>query len=162
MKKVQFLTASNRPKQEEKCLFTIGYEGRSIDEYLNILIKNNIKILCDVRKNPLSRKYGFSKNSLQKTTKNLGIEYLHIPELGIPSDLRKNLNTKQDYKTLFSFYENKVLPEQKNALNKIFKIFNTKKRIALTCFEAESSMCHRNCISSALKKTSNTIQIKHL
>ena len=32
---------------------TIGYEGRSIDEYLNLLIKNNIKLLCDVRKNPI-------------------------------------------------------------------------------------------------------------
>ncbi len=58
--------SDKKPRQKERCLFTIGYEGRSIDEYLNILIENNIKVLCDVRKNPLSRKYGFSKQSLQK------------------------------------------------------------------------------------------------
>ena len=153
---------NSKPKQEEKCLFTLGYEGRSIDEYLNILIKNNIKILCDVRKNPLSRKYGFSKNSLQKNTQNLGIEYLHIPELGIQSNLRNNLNTKQDYRNLFSFYEKRVIPENETELNNIVTILNTKKRIALTCFEVEPDMCHRNCISSALKKKNSKIKIKHL
>ena len=60
---------NSKPKQEEKCLFTIGYEGRSIDEYLNILIKNNIKILCDVRKNPLSRNMGFQKILCKETLK---------------------------------------------------------------------------------------------
>ena len=92
--------SSKKPTQTNKCLFTIGYEGRSIDEYLNLLIKNNIKVLCDVRKNPLSRKYGFSKQSLQKNLAQLNIQYLHIPRLGINSHLRKNLETEQDYKKI--------------------------------------------------------------
>ena len=153
---------NSRPKQVSRCLFTIGYEGRSIDEYLNLLVRNNIKVLCDVRKNPLSRKYGFSKHSLQKNIQNMGMEYLHIPELGINSDLRKDLNTKQDYQTLFSFYEKKTLPTKENELNTIFALLNTKKRIALTCFEVEPDMCHRSCVSSALGRINNNIQIKHL
>ncbi|WP_348602891.1 DUF488 family protein [Bartonella tribocorum] len=48
-------------KDEKFCFFTIGYEGKSLENYLNCLLENNIKILCDVRKNPISRKYGFSK-----------------------------------------------------------------------------------------------------
>ena len=153
---------AKKPKQTEKCLFTIGYEGRSIDEYFNILIKNNIKVLCDVRKNPLSRKYGFSKHSLKKNTQKLRIEYHHIPELGIKSDLRKNLNTNRDYKKLFSFYENKILSARGNELEKIFSVLSVHKRIALTCFEAEFNMCHRMCVSSALRKRNDSIKIKHL
>ncbi len=42
-------------------IFTIGYEGLSIDAYLHKLIVNNIKILVDVRHNPQSMKFGFSK-----------------------------------------------------------------------------------------------------
>ena len=151
-----------RPKQTEKCLFTIGYEGRSIDEYLNMLIKNNIKTLCDVRKNPLSRKYGFSKHFLKKHTCKFGIEYLHIPGLGIRSDLRKNLNTNQDYKILFAFYKKQVLSTAKTELKTLLKILNTSNRIALTCFEVEPGMCHRSCVSSALSQINSKIKIKHL
>ena len=56
-----------KPQQTEQVLFTIGYEGITNEAYLNKLIKNNVKLLCDVRKNPLSRKYGFSKSELSKT-----------------------------------------------------------------------------------------------
>lgn len=150
------------PGQKKKCLFTIGYEGRSIDKYLNLLIKNNIKVLLDVRKNPISRKYGFSKKSLQNTTRNLEIEYLHIPELGITSQSRQKLNTKEDYKKLFSFYEKKTLPLRENELKRIIINLNRKKRVALTCFESDPSFCHRHCISVSLKRLNPGMNIKHL
>ena len=153
---------NEKPKQKERCLFTIGYEGRSIDEYLNLLIKHNIKILCDVRKNPLSRKYGFSKQSLKEKITKLNMQYLHIPSLGINSQLRKNLKTEQDYKNLFFLYEKEILPSEESALDKIIISLKEKNRVALTCFEAESKMCHRNCISSTLKKKNHNLQIKHL
>ncbi|MDE0518917.1 MAG: DUF488 family protein [Bdellovibrionales bacterium] len=153
---------SEKPKQIEKCLFTIGYEGRSIDKYLNILIKNNIKILCDVRKNPLSRKYGFSKQSLKKRITELNMQYLHIPNLGINSRLRKDLRTKQDYKDLFFLYEKEILSSEESGLSEITMNLREKSRVALTCFEAEPEMCHRHCISSTLKKNNPNLKIKHL
>lgn len=56
--------------QQAQMLFTIGYEGKSLDAYLNQLIKHNISLLCDVRSNPLSMKYGFSKNRLKTYCEN--------------------------------------------------------------------------------------------
>ena len=153
---------NNRPRLQAKCLFTIGYEGRSIDDYMNILIKNNVQVLFDVRKNPISRKYGFSKKSLQKIAENLGIKYLHIPKLGISSHLRKSLNSEVDYKKLFLFYKKTILDVQKEELIKIVAQLNYKKRIALTCFELDSSFCHRHCISSSLKQLNSGLNIKHL
>lgn len=153
---------SVRPKQNRKCIFTIGYEGRSIDEYLNLLIKNNVKVLVDVRKNPLSRKYGFSKKSLQEKTKSLSIDYLHLPSLGINGQLRINLKTKRDYKKLFSIYKKEVLTLELNALKEIMDTFLRNKRIALTCFEAEHDMCHRHCVSSELKRQFPKILIEHI
>ncbi|MDE0151338.1 MAG: DUF488 domain-containing protein [Bdellovibrionales bacterium] len=153
---------NEKPKQKERCLFTIGYEGRSIDEYLNLLIKNNIKILCDVRKNPLSRKYGFSKRSLQKKLIELNIQYLHIPNLGISSQLRKNLKSEQDYKNLFSIYTKEILPFGKSELDIIINNLNSNRRVALTCFEVEPEKCHRHCISSTLQKKNRGLTIEHL
>jgi uncharacterized protein (DUF488 family) len=73
----QIRAVKERFKQTGRMLFTIGYEGITIEHYLNTLIKNGIQVLCDVRNNPLSRKFGFSKSSLQKYLGNIGIEYIH-------------------------------------------------------------------------------------
>ncbi len=141
-----------RPKSKLIGLFTIGYEGRSIENYLNELLKNDIKLLCDVRKNPISRKYGFSKSQLKEITNKLGIKYLHIPELGINSKLRQNLETLHDYKELFKIYKLSTLPKQKEKLSFIINLIEKEKRVAITCFEAEPHMCHRSCLASALEK----------
>jgi uncharacterized protein (DUF488 family) len=45
-------------------VFTIGYEGRDIDEFVICLKDFNITRLIDVRELPLSRKRGFSKSTL--------------------------------------------------------------------------------------------------
>jgi uncharacterized protein (DUF488 family) len=129
----------------EQVLFTIGYESLSVESYINKLIQNNIKLLCDVRNNPLSRKFGFSKNNLKHFLPAIGIEYIHIPELGIVSNKRKRLETKGDYKSLFAEYE-MVLPNKKLYLDKIYEALRAKNRIALTCFEHDPDYCHRHVI----------------
>ena len=70
-------------------------------------------MLCDVRKNPLSRKYGFSKSTLSETLNKLGIEYTHLGALGIASEKRQYLNAQSDYDRLFDEYENTILAQNK-------------------------------------------------
>ena len=91
------LPTSKSCSNKNNCvLFTIGYEGISFEAYANRLLENNIRLLCDVRKNPFSRKFGFSKNIMSNLLQKIGIEYQHIPALGIVSAARKNLKTKAD------------------------------------------------------------------
>lgn len=143
---------SKRPSQTEKAFFTIGYEGQTFENYLNRLIKNNVQVLCDVRKNPLSRKYGFSKRTLSETLEKLDIEYIHFPELGIISDRRQQLNSQADYNRLFREYEATTLKENGEAVNQLMDIIGGKQRIAITCFEAEHCMCHRGQVAKAVGK----------
>lgn len=142
--------AAARPAASAACFFTIGYEGSSLEGYLNRLIKNNIKTLVDVRRNPLSRKYGFSKKTLSDTVKKLGIGYVHIPELGIASERRQELNTQADYDRLFNSYEKQELKQNGRALDGLFELFLKDKRIAITCFEANVCMCHRGRVAKAI------------
>jgi hypothetical protein len=146
---VSAITAA-RPAAAAACFFTIGYEGSSLEGYLNRLIKNSVKTLVDVRRNPLSRKYGFSKNTLSDTVKKLGIGYVHIPELGIASDRRQDLNTQADYDRLFNSYEKQELKQNEKALQDLFDIFLNNKRVAITCFEADVCMCHRGRVAKAM------------
>ncbi|MBK8989247.1 MAG: DUF488 domain-containing protein [Chloroflexi bacterium] len=138
-------------KETISTLFTIGYEGSSIDDYLHRLLFNNVQTLIDVRRNPISRKHGFSQRQLQQYTGKVGIRYVHLPELGIASHLRKNLVDQDDYTVLFEQYNQDILPQQTVALAKITHLLQSDKRIALTCFEADPCMCHRHKIAQQLE-----------
>lgn len=142
------------PQDTSPCLFTIGYEGRSIDAYLNLLITHNIHALVDVRKNPLSMKYGFSKTKLKDYVERAGLQYYHLPDLGIPSHLRKDLNSPEAYQELFELYRADILPYQTESLEGVQILLDTHKRIALTCFEKEHHCCHRHQVTEHLIESS--------
>lgn len=135
-------------------LFTIGYEGISFETYVNLLIQNNVCLLCDVRNNPLSRKFGFSKNMLSSVLPKIGIDYIHIPELGIVSSKRNHLEGVNDYKILFDEYL-ETLSEKKVYLEQIIKLLKKYSRISLTCFEKEIKNCHRYYLSRFLEHEYN-------
>lgn len=137
-------------KRRKRLFSTIGYEGITIERYLNKLIENDVRLLVDVRKNPLSRKFGFSKSKLSDFLAKVGIEYKHMPELGIVSDKRKKLESKKDYESLFNEYEKTVLVDECNAVTKLHDTFLNKKRIAITCFEECYTMCHRHKVANAI------------
>jgi hypothetical protein len=143
--------ATARPEAGMPGLCTIGYEGRSLEGYLNRLIGAGVTLLCDVRRNPLSRKYGFSKGTLAKGCEGVGIRYEHMPELGIDSEARRGLETQADYDALFVAYERESLPQQKDALQRIRRWVDEGMRVALTCFERLPQQCHRRCVADALE-----------
>jgi uncharacterized protein (DUF488 family) len=141
-----------KPQSNKTILFTIGYEGVSLEEYINKLIVNDVKVLCDVRKNSYSMKFGFSKSQLQAACNGVGIEFIHIPQLGIDSDKRQELNTQSDYDKLFSQYRTEVLTQTQAYQVKLIDLLTKQKRIALTCFEANISQCHRKHLADTIVK----------
>jgi uncharacterized protein (DUF488 family) len=144
----------------EPLVFTIGYEGIHFEEYINKLIRNRVAVLCDVRRNPLSRKFGFSSKMMASVLPNLGIEYIHFPELGIESGKRQELNTMADYEALFAGYRVE-LPNRTEGLKRLQVIIEKHHRVALTCFEAEPHCCHRHCISDYLDERVG-FKVEHL
>ncbi len=141
-----------RPRATTTPVSTIGYEGRTLEGYLNELLRAGVTILCDVRRNPISRKYGFSKGTLSKACEGVGIRYEHVPELGIASDQRRGLDTQADYDALFAEYERDCLPLQGPALAKIRGWVRACERVALTCYERLPDQCHRHCVANALER----------
>jgi uncharacterized protein (DUF488 family) len=135
---------------ENPCLFTIGYEGVTLEAYMNKLILNGVKALVDVRKNAMSMKYGFNKSQLKKACEGVGIQYIHFSEVGIQSAKRKELNTQDDYNRLFVEYKKTVLPETIATQKEIAEVIRKYNRVALTCFEAESCQCHRRPLAEYL------------
>jgi uncharacterized protein (DUF488 family) len=133
-------------------LFSIGYEGSSIENYMNRLIKNNIKTVIDVRKNPISMKPGFSKNQMKNILKKLSINYIHLPEFGIPTTLRNDYLTKEkkDYAALFEVYQKEILGNLNESKSQLKNLVEGQ-RVALTCFEKDPEFCHRKFVSEAIE-----------
>ncbi len=152
-----------KPKGDKTVLFTIGYEGISLEEYLVRLLKNDVKLLVDVRNNPLSMKYGFSKSQLKKYCASLSIDYIHIPEVGIQGDQRLELNNQSDYDKLFVIYRSNNLTKTATEQQQILNLLKLYKRIALTCFEANICQCHRKHLAEAVENLPEfDYEVKHI
>ena len=126
-------------------------------------MQNNVKVLCDVRKNAFSMKYGFNKKQLQNACDGISIKYLHFPAVGITSDKRKNLETQLDYDKLFLQYRKETLSNTQDIQKEIMGILASKKRIALTCFEADICQCHRKSLAEAIGSLAAfTYKLEHI
>jgi len=154
---------NERSKLSKKSLYTIGYEGVSLERYLNKLIQHDIKLLIDVRKNAKSMKYGFSKNQLLNACNGIGIEYMHMPEVGIDSEKRNKLNTQADYDLLFEHYKNSTLTTTLTYQERISNLVNQYGRVALTCFEENICQCHRKPLAESIVSIEkNSLELNHI
>ncbi|MCG8586354.1 MAG: DUF488 domain-containing protein [Pirellulales bacterium] len=132
-------------------IYTAGYEGLSADAFLDMLSRNGIKRLIDVRSNPIARRYGFHKSTLARLTGYLDIEYVHFPQLGIRSEERQSLDSKADYERLFEAYENEVLASQRDAISEVASLMR-KTPSALLCMEKEANCCHRSRLAASVSE----------
>lgn len=142
--------AQRKPHLQTRGLFTIGYEGKSLEHYINTLIEHDIQLLCDVRKNSKSMKFGFSKNQLQHACTSVGIHFMHLPDLGIDSDKRQSLHTQADYDLLFEGYRKTTLANQPSDIASLGRLVAQYGRVAITCFEANIHQCHRKHLAEAV------------
>lgn len=140
-------------------VYTSGYEGKSVDAFFATLLEHGIRGVLDVRRTAYSHKYGFSGATLRRLCSKLAITYDHLPELGVASELRKDLSGAEAFAKLFDEYELK-LPEQSNALRKAGEIVRLRPT-TLMCFEATSECCHRGRLAPKIASQVK-LPVKHL
>jgi len=124
-------------------VYTVGYEGISVDGLLNRLLRAGIEQLVDVRSNPIARRYGFHKSTLSRLCGDVGIEYVHFASLGVPSAWRAELSDRASYERLFERYVDDILPKQEAAIAQVCRLVAARSS-ALMCMEANHESCHRS------------------
>jgi uncharacterized protein (DUF488 family) len=136
-------------KQAKLAVYTVGYERWSVDRLLDELMLAGISRIIDVRSNPVARRYGFHKSTLGRVANKVGVEYTHVPEVGIPSQLRRDLQNKEDYDRLFDHYANVLLPSRPKAVRRVSDLV-TQKASVLLCMEADPAFCHRTRLAQTI------------
>ncbi len=126
-------------------IFTIGYEGTTMDAFLASLKSAGVEQVIDVRALPLSRRPGFSKNVLAATLRDNGIGYVHLKELGTPKPGR-DAAKKGDWRTMEQVYSGQLgLPEAQAQAAQL-RDLAAEKPSALLCFEHNPLHCHRTML----------------
>ena len=132
-----------------KKLYTIGYEGADLADFLGTLKRVKTNVLLDVRELPISRRKGFSKTALKEALADAGIDYRHEKQLGSPKAVRHQLREDWNYRRFFRAYD-KHLSQQMDLLEQLIQ--EIKGNVVLMCYEKDHTTCHRASVVNELAK----------
>ena len=141
-------------------LFTVGYEGRSLDDLLEELLEAGVTRLIDVRELPLSRRRGFSKTALGETLYEAGIEYVHVRALGNPKPNRERYRAG-DIEGGAAVYRRHLNNGSRSALVDLAESLGDGPT-CLLCFERDHAKCHRDVVVEALQQLRPGLAVNHL
>jgi uncharacterized protein (DUF488 family) len=135
---------------------TIGYEGRTLPDFVAVLASFDVSLLVDVRLNAISRKPGFSKKALAAGVVGAGIEYRHEPSLGNPIDNRAAFHAgearaRARYRKLIS---------ASPAVDELIGLAR-KQRVALMCVERDHAICHRDELVREMLVRAPRLKVTH-
>jgi uncharacterized protein (DUF488 family) len=130
-------------------LSTIGYEGKTQDEFLAELSEAGVKLLIDVRAVAASRRPGFSKTALAGALRERGIDYLHLLALGTPKAGRDAARKGRIAEMRGIFQEQLETPEAMLAMEQALAAAS-ERHSALLCFEADAACCHRAIVAERM------------
>jgi uncharacterized protein (DUF488 family) len=143
-------------------LFTLGYQGLTVQDYVAALEAAGAGVVLDVREVPWSRKPGFSKSPLAAALDAAGIEYLHVKSAGNPASIRKAATSAGE--TLQAYREH--LRQNPDAVDELLAHIRGAagrcRAACLTCFERLPEECHRSVLVEALLERDPSIEVVHL
>lgn len=139
-------------------IFTIGYEGAVMPEFIAALKKAGVERVIDVRALPLSRRPGFSKSPLRAALEESGIEYVHLKALGTPAEGRAAARSGR-HADLERIYAGQLeLPEAMMQSAQMVELAREKPS-ALLCMEREPEHCHRTLLLKAVASDADVIHL---
>ena len=139
-------------------IFTIGYEGATVSEFLAALNEAGIERVIDVRALPLSRRPGFSKSPLRAALEEAGIEYVHLKALGTPAEGRSAARAGR-HADLERIYAGQLeLPEAIVQGAQMIELAKEKPS-ALLCFEREPAHCHRTLLLDSVAPDAEVVDL---
>jgi uncharacterized protein (DUF488 family) len=139
-------------------IFTIGYEGATVAEFIGALQRAGVERVIDVRALPLSRRPGFSKSPLRAALDEAGIEYIHLKALGTPSAGRTAARAGRHADMARIYAGQLELPEAIAQSAEMLEIVKEKPS-ALLCMEREPKHCHRTLLLKTVAPDAEVVDL---
>ncbi|MCX6543524.1 MAG: DUF488 domain-containing protein [Acidobacteria bacterium] len=137
--------------RENADFFTIGYTGRKTGELLDALVAAGVRTLVDIRQNAVSMyRPELSKANLRQLVEHRGLQYVHLPDLGVPRDIRARAIATGSRDVIWSWYDEHVVSSYIG--RNLHRFFNgVEHPAAFMCVEIDPRECHRHRLSVALE-----------
>lgn len=122
-------------------IYTIGYGNRSMQAFIDLLLRYRIEYVIDVRSQPYSRySPNFSKKVLEQHLQQQDIHYLFMGDTlgGRPADESCYIDGRVDY----SRVRTKTFYQQ--GIQRLQTAWEKQLRVALLCAEIKPQECHRS------------------
>jgi len=132
--------------------FTIGYTGRSLSNLLELLEAHGVRTLVDIRHNPVSMyRPELSRSNLKHHVESRGLAYVHVRDLGVPTEIRKKAADAGSREYIWQWYDENVITQYAGG-GLLHWFFNALEHpVALMCVEIDPTACHRHRLSFALE-----------
>jgi uncharacterized protein (DUF488 family) len=143
-------------------LLTIGYEGRTLDEFVQLLRAERVSVVLDVRDVPWSHKPGFAKKPLQAGLEAAGIAYVPAAFAGNPKRLRETATTTEEALALYAAHLD-ASPEILAQLDALLAdLLRAGRRACLLCLESDPRQCHRAILAQRWAAQDKGRSVQHL
>ncbi|MBM3506162.1 MAG: DUF488 domain-containing protein [Alphaproteobacteria bacterium] len=132
-----FFASGYAARMAKRHLYTVGYEGLSVGDFLDLLRGAGVEVLADVRDNPFSRKAGFSKKPLTEAVTAAGIEYQSWRSLGAPKPIRDRIKADNDWRAYTAGYFEHLEAEHAEVAR--LTALAEARTVCLVCYEADAN-----------------------
>ena len=141
-------------------IYTLGYEGANVVDFIATLKRAGISLLLDVRQLPQSRRPGFSKRVLSEALKEAGIGYRHMRQLGDPKPGR-DAARRGDMAEFRSIFGAHLASEEAQIAIRDAATVSQEEAVALMCYERAPKDCHRSIVAERIRDIVS-VEIVHL
>jgi uncharacterized protein (DUF488 family) len=129
--------------------FTFGYSGRRTEEILHLLREHGVRTVLDVRQHAVSMyRPELSKTNLAQLLETQGILYSHLPQFGVPRDIRAKAIETGTRDVIWTWYDSNVVG---CSLTLHYFLNAFEHPVALMCTEIDPHECHRHRLALALE-----------
>ena len=139
-------------------IYTMGFAQKNAKTFFELLKKNNVEVLIDIRLNNRSQLAGFTKgDDLAYFLQNLcGCAYYH--EIGF-APTKEILDSYKNKQTTWLEYEQAFLPlmEKRGAKELFDKKFRNFQSVCLLCSEPTPEQCHRRLLAEILADSTDIV-----
>ena len=154
------MTCHRAPRYRSDDVYTIGYEGTTIDAFLDALQDAGVTLLVDVRDFPSSRKPGFSKSPLRARLGEAGIGYEHWKDLGTPKEVRDAYRATGDFQPFEEAYH-RILADRTDVVERL-AVRVRSEAACLLCYERDPAECHRSILTTWMSARGTVRDVEHL
>jgi uncharacterized protein (DUF488 family) len=146
-------------------LCTIGFTGKTAEEFFRLLVEAGVKKVVDVRESRIGQLSGFAKYpDIEFFLRRVGdIAYVHEPLFAPSEEIRKAYRKSKNWPA----YEAAFLPLMRE--RRVPKRIDARAyagTVALLCSEPGPEQCHRRLVAELLAKRwgeqGHDVEVKHL